>query len=71
MPLLFKIILIGCLLWVVGSLFSALYFLVKDPADSTRVVRSLTWRISISLAAMALLLVGIKAGWIMPHVVGG
>ena len=70
MPL-FKFIIVVMLLFVVGSLFSALYFLVKDPSSSRRVVKSLSWRIALSLFILLLLFIGIEAGLIVPHNVGG
>lgn len=69
--LLFKLIIIILLLFVVGSLFSALYFLIKDPPSSRCVVRSLTQRIGISLFILLLLFIGIQTGLIVPHDVGG
>lgn len=69
--LLFKLILVILLLFVVGSLFTALYFLVKDPSRSKRVVRSLSWRIGLSLFILLLLFIGIQVGLITPHGVGG
>ncbi|MDD9823115.1 MAG: twin transmembrane helix small protein [Gammaproteobacteria bacterium] len=68
---LFKLIIVVLLLFVVGSLFSALYFLVKDPSTSKRVVRSLSWRIALSLFILLLLVAGIQFGFIVPHDVGG
>ncbi|MDD9856260.1 MAG: twin transmembrane helix small protein [Gammaproteobacteria bacterium] len=68
---LFKLIIVILLLFVVGSLFSALYFLVKDPSTSKRVVRSLSWRIALSLFILLLLVAGIQFGLIVPHDVGG
>lgn len=69
--LLFKLIIVIFLLFVVGSLFSALYFLVKDPSRSKRVVKSLSWRIALSLVILLLLVAGIQFGFIVPHNVGG
>lgn len=69
--LLFKLIVVILLLFVIGSLFSALYFLVKDPSTSKRVVTSLTWRIALSLFILLLLAIGIQSGIIVPHDVGG
>ena len=69
--LLFKLIIIILLLFVVGSLFTALYFLIKDPSESKRVVKSLSWRIGLSLFILLLLFIGIQTGLIVPHQVGG
>lgn len=69
--LLFKLIIVILLLFVVGSLFTALYFLINDPASSKRVVRSLSWRIALSLFILFLLFIGLQTGLIVPHDVGG
>ncbi len=69
--LLFKLIIIILLLFVVSSLFTALYFLIKDPSESKRVVKSLSWRIGLSLFILLLLFIGIQTGLIIPHDVGG
>ena len=69
--LLFKLIIVILLLFVVGSLFTALYFLINDSPRSTRVVKSLSWRIGLSLFILLLLFIGIKTGLIVPHDVGG
>jgi len=67
----FKLIIVVLLLFVVGSLFRALYFLVKDPSASKRVVKSLSWRIALSLVILLILVAGIQLGFIVPHTVGG
>ena len=65
--MLFKTLVVLLLAAVVSSLFSGLFFLMRDRGNSTRAVRSLTWRIGISLALFVLLLVGAAAGWIDPR----
>lgn len=52
MVLFIKYVVIFVLLLIVGSLFSALTFLVKDRGhkDSTRMVKALTLRIALSMA---------------------
>jgi hypothetical protein len=55
---------------IVGSLFSALWFLYKDGGKGTRTVKSLTVRITLSIALFIMLLIGYKLGWITPHGVG-
>lgn len=69
--MLFKLILIFLLLFVVGSLFSGLYFLINDSSKERRVLKSLSWRIAISLFILLLLFIGIQTGLIIPHSVGG
>lgn len=65
--MIFKIILVALLLFVVVSLFTAFYYLIKDPASSRRVVNTLFIRVGISLFIMILLLVGTQLGWVKPH----
>ena len=65
--MLFKVILVALLIFVVVSLFTAFYYLVKDPSTSTRVVKSLFIRVGLSLFIMLLLLVGTYFGWVTPH----
>ena len=65
--MLFKIILVALLLFVIVSLFTAFYYLIKDPSTSTRVVKTLFLRVGLSLFIMLLLLVGTKLGWVTPH----
>ena len=66
MPI-FKIVLVALLLFVIGSLFTAFYYMVKDPSTSTRIVKSLFIRVGLSLFIMLLLLVGVQLGWVTPH----
>lgn len=62
-----KIIIVIFLVAIVTALMAGMVFLVKDDGDSKRTVRALTWRISLSLALIALLVLGYAAGWIQPH----
>ena len=61
-----RLIAIAFFVLIVGSLFSALYFLLKDRSGSTRVVKALTTRVILSIALFALLLVAMKLGLITP-----
>jgi len=65
--MLFKFILIALLFFVIVSLFTAFYYLVKDPSSSKRVVKSLFFRVGLSLFIMILLLIGTQLGWVTPH----
>ncbi len=62
-----KIIIVIFLFAIIFSLGSAFYFMVKDDADSTRGVRSLSWRIGLSIVFFVFLVVAMKTGWIKPH----
>lgn len=71
MSFIFKIIIILFFISIFFSLGSALYFLVRDKSGSTRIVKALTWRIALSIALFALLMIAFALGWITPHEVGG
>jgi hypothetical protein len=63
-----KIVVVLFLAFIVFSLFQGMYYLAKDAGDrdKTRVVRALTWRIGLSLALFALLLLGYATGLLQP-----
>ena len=44
-----KIIIITALVFIIFSLFSALIFLIRDQGSGERTVRSLSWRVGLSL----------------------
>ena len=50
--------------FILVSLFSALYFLVKDRGSSNRTVKALTVRIVLSIALFALLMVAFHFGFV-------
>lgn len=50
--------------FIVLSLGSALYYLVKDKGQSERTVKALTVRISLSILLFILLMGGFYLGWI-------
>jgi hypothetical protein len=62
-----KIIVILFLLIIVGSLFSGLFYLIKDKGSSERTVRALTVRISLSVLLFILLMLGYATGLLQPH----
>ncbi len=57
-----KIIVVLFILFILASLGSALYFLVKDKGTSTRTAKALTWRIALSITLFALLMLGFHFG---------
>ena len=65
--MLVKIVVILLFLLVVGSLGSALVYLIRDKGKGERVVRALTFRIGLSLLAFMILILGTYLGWIEPH----
>lgn len=60
--MLFKSAVVLMLVLVMGSLFSALFFLYRDKGDGSRVLRALTLRISLSLLLFIALLVSFRFG---------
>ncbi|MBE9567397.1 MAG: twin transmembrane helix small protein [Proteobacteria bacterium] len=53
------------------SLGSGVFFLAKDDAKSTRVVTSLTIRVTLSITLFLLLFAGYYFGDLKPHGIGG
>ena len=68
-----KIIIVAFLVAIVASLFSGLYFLLKDQGASNdrRTVKALTIRVGLSIAFAIFLMLSYFMGWIHPHGVGG
>ena len=52
---------------ILGSLGSALFYLLRDKGESNRTAKALTLRIAVSIAAFLLLMLGYWAGLIEPH----
>ncbi|HID81440.1 MAG TPA: twin transmembrane helix small protein [Chromatiales bacterium] len=65
--MLIKLIVIALLLVIVGSMASALVFLLKDNSETNRTVKALTIRVSLSLFAFLLLMVGYWTGLVTPN----
>jgi hypothetical protein len=62
-----KILIILIFLGIIGSMGSALFFLIKDKGQSDRTLKALTVRICVSIALFALLFVLWGLGLISPH----
>lgn len=60
--MLLKVFIIAALLLIIGSLFSALFYLIKDKGQGKRTVKALTMRISLSLGLFLLLMIGYYTG---------
>lgn len=65
--LIFKIIIVLLLLAVLASLASGMFFLINDKGESDRTVKSLTIRITLSIALFLMLIIGYFTGMIQPH----
>jgi hypothetical protein len=62
-----KIIIVVFLFAIIGSLFSGLFFLMKDKGASERTVKALTVRVSLSVLLFILLMIGFATGVLQPH----
>ncbi len=57
-----KILVILFAIFIVASLFSALFFLIKDKGQGERTVRALTVRVALSVVLFALLMLSYHFG---------
>jgi len=57
-----RIIALLFIVFILGSLASALYYLIKDKGQSDRAVKMLTVRVGLSLALFILLMAGYYFG---------
>lgn len=62
-----KYVILLFIVFILGSLFSALYYMIKDKGQSTRTVRALTWRIGLSITLFLILMIGYHFGFIEPQ----
>ncbi|HHI76616.1 MAG TPA: twin transmembrane helix small protein [Gammaproteobacteria bacterium] len=62
-----QILIIVVFAGILVSLFSGLYYLVKDKGTTTRTARALTFRIGLSLGLFLFLMALIGLGVIEPH----
>ena len=53
-------------LLIIGSLASALVFLMKDKGQTNRTVNALAFRVGFSILLFVLLLIANRLGWIEP-----
>jgi len=65
-----KLLIIGFLVVIVYNLGAGLYYMMVDKGQNDRMVRSLTWRIGLSVALIVIIGIGIWTGWIKPHDIG-
>jgi len=64
--ILYRIVVVAFLLVIVGSLFSALLYLVKDKGTTERTVKALSVRIGVSITLFLLLMAGFYFGVLPP-----
>lgn len=61
-----RIIVFLMLAAIIVSLGSGLYYLTRDQKDSRRLLRALTWRISLSVLLLGGLVFAGFMGWVTP-----
>lgn len=52
----------------ITSLFSGLFFLIKDDSQSTRLIKALTLRVILAALTLALIAWGFYSGQLVSHV---
>ena len=62
-----KFVIIACLLLIVLSMASGLFYLVSDKGESKKMVTALSIRVGLSVLLFALLLLAWSQGLIKPH----
>jgi succinate dehydrogenase/fumarate reductase cytochrome b subunit len=65
-----KILIIACLIAIVASLGSGLFYLVNDQGKSKHMANALTVRVGLSVLLFVLLLIAWSQGLIQPHGIG-
>lgn len=61
-----KILVALAFIGILGSLASALFFLMRDKGKSDRTVHALAMRVGLSVTLFLLLMGAYKMGWIAP-----
>ncbi len=65
-----KYIILLFFIFIIYSLASALYYMMKDGEGSKRMVKALTMRVGISILLFLFILFAFWMGWIKPAGVG-
>lgn len=62
-----RLVIITFMIIIIYNLGRGLYFLFQDAGHSNRTVKSLTWRIGLSVFLFILLFIGFATGMLQPH----
>ena len=65
------LLIVAFLLAILYNLGAGLYYMMSDKGTTDRTLKALTRRIALSVLLIALIMLGIWAGIIKPHGVGG
>jgi hypothetical protein len=66
-PSLEKLLIIGVFAFILWNLGAGLYYMMIDKGTTNRTVKSLTWRIGLSVALILLVALGLFTGVIKGH----
>ena len=66
-----KLLIIGVLIVILYNLGAGLYYMMVDKGKTDRTVKSLSWRIGLSIGLILLVILGIYTGVIKPHGIQG
>ena len=66
-----KLLIIAFVLLILWNLGAGLYYMMVDKGKTDRTVKSLSWRIGLSVLLILLVIVGIFTGVIKPHGIYG
>ena len=65
------LLIVAFLIVILWNLGAGLYYMIVDKGKTKRTVKSLTWRIGLSVALILLVILGIATGVVQPHGIGG
>jgi succinate dehydrogenase/fumarate reductase cytochrome b subunit len=66
-PGLQKLVIVAFLVVILWNLGAGLYYMMVDKGTTNRTVKSLSWRIGLSVGLILLVMLGIYTGVIKPH----
>ena len=66
-----KLLIIAFVLLILWNLGAGMYYMMVDKGKTDRTVKSLSWRIGLSVLLILLVIVGIFTGVIKPHGIYG
>jgi hypothetical protein len=62
-----KIIILLFFIGIIASLGSALYYMMNNQDDPTKMIKALSWRVGLSLVLFLFLMLSFYMGWITPN----
>ena len=64
------LVVVAFFIFILWNLGAGLYYMMVDKGRSNRTVKSLTWRIGLSIGLIVLVIIGIATGLVEPHGLG-